>query len=325
MRLVFMGTPEFAAIILRRLIAAGEDEIVGVYTQPDRPAGRGMEIRSSPVKQTALEYGIPVYQPANFRNPDDLEELAALKPDMLLVAAYGLILPRSVLDVPLFGAYNAHASLLPRYRGAAPIERAIMAGDPMTGITIMRMEENLDAGPILMQRAIPIDNMASALQVHDELADLGAELMFETLRRIKRQDDVAAAQDHASATYAPKLTKEEGWIEWSRPAAEIHNRIRGVTPRPGAYTDLLRPGHPAQRVGLEPGRIGEPLPAGIKPGSIGALKNGRLPVACADRWYLLERLRPAGRKTMSAAEFANGRLKGAARASFVCADRGQEE
>ena len=325
MRLVFMGTPEFAATILRRLASAGNDEIVAVYTQPDRPSGRGYKISQSPVKQVALDYGIPVYQPENFKNPDDVGDLAALRPDMLLVAAYGLILPRSVLEIPLFGAYNAHASLLPRYRGAAPIERAIMAGDPVTGISIMLMEENLDAGPILLQRALAIDIMDTAQRIHDELADLGAELLLETLQKIKNSDDVTVAQDHTCATYAPKLVKEEGWIEWSRPAREIHDRIRGVTPRPGAYSDLLRPGRKPERVGLAPGRIGDPLPDGVMPGTIGSLENGLLPVASADRWYLLERLQPAGKRIMSAAEFANGRLADVPHASFVCATRGQVE
>lgn len=325
MKLVFMGTPEFAAVILRRVLAWDGARVVAAYTQPDRPAGRGHKLAPPPVKQVALERGIPVLQPLNFKNRDDVDALAAFEPDALVVAAYGLILPQSVLDVPKFGAFNAHASLLPKYRGAAPIQRAVMAGDAVTGMTVMRMERGLDTGPILLQRALAIGIQDTSARIHDELAVMGGELMVEALDKIKYGSVRAMEQDHSRATHAPKLTKEEGRVDWSRPALEVHARIRGVTPWPGAYTDLERQDCEPARVCLEPGEPGARLEPGTPPGTIGALLDGKLPVACADRWYLLSGLRPAGKKPVDAAAFVNGYLARYGRAAFGSPESGRVE
>lgn len=323
MKLIFMGTPEFAAVILRRVLAWDKVQMLAVYTQPDRPAGRGHKLSPSPVKLLALERGIPVLQPLNFKNADDVEKLAAFEPDALVVAAYGLILPQRVLDIPRWGAFNAHASLLPKYRGAAPIQRAIMAGDAVTGMTIMRMERGLDTGPILLQRALAIGIHDTAARIHEELADMGGELMVEALEKIENGSIRPVAQDHAQATHAAKLTKEDGRIDWNRPVLEVHARIRGVTPWPGAYTDLERSGCEQIRVSLEPGEPGAALEPGTSPGTIGALLDGTLPVACADRWYLLSSLRPAGKKTADATAFVNGYLARCAHAVFALPEDGR--
>ena len=207
LKLVFMGTPDFSAVILEQVLAWSGGEVLAVYTQPDRPAGRGKKLQASPVKELALRHGIEVRQPLNFKNPEDVAALDGLKPDFLLVAAYGLILPQSVLDIPRFAPVNVHASLLPKYRGAAPIQRAVMNGDAQTGIAIMRMEAGLDTGPVYAMRAIPIGPEDPAGDVHDALACLGGELLLDSLPGIASGELVAAAQDDASATYAPKLGK----------------------------------------------------------------------------------------------------------------------
>lgn len=323
MKLVFMGTPEFAAVIFRHVLTWDKAQVVAAYTQPDRPAGRGHKLVFSPVKQVALEHNIPVLQPLNFKNQDDVDTLAALKPDALVVAAYGLILPQSVLDVPRLGAFNAHASLLPKYRGAAPIQRAIMAKDPITGMTIMRMERGLDTGPILLQRALAIGIQDTSAHIHDELAVLGGELMVEALEKINNGALQAIEQDHSRATYAAKLTKEESQIHWNCPMLEIHARIRGMTPWPGAYTTLERPGCAPVRVCLEPGELGDILEPGVLPGTIGTLSDNKLPVACADRWYLLPSLRPAGKKPVEATAFVNGYLARYEHAAFTSPEDGQ--
>ena len=222
---------------LRSLDEAGH-QIELVVTQPDRPAGRGMKLTSPPVKVAALELGLPLYQPERIRDPEAIERLRAIAPELLVVVAYGQILPRSALSIPRLGAINVHASLLPRHRGAAPIARAILAGDADTGVTIMRMDEQLDHGPVLATRATPIDEHEDALALTSRLAELGAELLADTLDRLENAHP--SEQDHAHATFAPKLTREEGELEWSLGAREIDRRVRGLQPWPGATLPTAR-------------------------------------------------------------------------------------
>ncbi len=309
-----MGTPEFAATILRHVAEWGGCELVAVYTQPDRPCGRGQVCRFSEVKTLALELDIPVYQPLNFRNEEDVETLRSLRPDVLLVAAYGLILPQKVLDIPTSGAINVHASLLPKYRGAAPIQRAIMNGDPVTGVTIMQMERGLDTGPILMQRAMAIGIADTAGTMHDQLSVLGGRLLVEALELLPKNGLHAKPQDDALSTHAAKLEKTEGIVDWNQPAKVVHARIRGVHPWPGAFFVMHRAGQKDLRIAVEPGEIGpqpesgaEPLPA---PGTVMGLVDDRLAIATADRVYYLSMLRPANKKAMSASAFFCGYLNG---------------
>jgi methionyl-tRNA formyltransferase len=237
LRVVFMGTPEFAAASLKHLLEWGGCDVVGVYSQPDRPCGRGQVCTPPAVKLLALESGLPVFQPLNFRAQADVDQLMALAPDLLLVAAYGLILPRTVLDIPKRGAINVHASLLPEYRGAAPIQRAIMDGRPVTGITIMQMEAGLDTGDILLQRSRAIGILDTAQTLHDELAEMGGKLLVDALEKMDQGRLVRIPQDHSRATYAAKLSKEEGRIDWNQPVLAVHNRIRGLFPWPGSWFD----------------------------------------------------------------------------------------
>ncbi len=319
MKFVFMGTPDFAAVILRLILESGRHEVAAVYTQPDRPAGRGQSPKASPVKLLALERGLPVRQPANFKESETRAEIAAFGADAFIVAAYGLILPQALLDMPRHGAINVHASLLPRWRGAAPIQRSIMAGDKMTGITIMQMEAGLDAGPMLMQRALAIGINDNAALLHDELAEMGGSLLLETLEKLESEGLTAIRQDDLRANYAAKLAKSDGFIDFAANSLEVHNRLRGATPWPGARAVLHKgtEGMPGQRFDLllEEGRLlpypfktgaAETLPL---PGTVLGLHEGLLAVKTADAAYGLARLRPAGGKSLSAADFANGYLK----------------
>lgn len=331
LRAVFMGTPAFAATILERLLSAPFIEVVAAYTQPDRPAGRGKKICPPPVKELAVRRHVAVEQPLHFKqNPEGdaaVATLTAYKPDVLLVAAYGLILPQRVLDIPTKMPINVHASLLPKYRGAAPIQRAIMHGETVTGITIMRMERGLDTGPILLQRAVGIDIQDNSARLHDELAVEGAELLVQALGRLAAGTLSAIAQDDARASYAPKLSKEEGLLNFSQTAATLHAQIRGVTPWPGASLRLHRLGQPDIVVGVEPGPF--PLPASMAqaaallqeqaaedsggPSSharILGLADNALLLSCKDGCYAFTALRPAGRATMDARAFYNGYLAG---------------
>jgi len=310
-----MGTPEFARRALEALTAWDGCEVVAVYTQPDRPSGRGQTVRPSEVKAFAQARALPVFQPANFRDPATVAELAALAPDVLVVAAYGLILPQAVLDIAPLGALNIHASLLPKYRGAAPIQRAILAGEAVTGITIMRMDAGMDTGDILLARSLGIGIDETASEVHDQLADLGGRLIVDALGRLRAGRLVRITQDPALASYAPKLEKDEGQLDFTRPAREVHNRARAMHPWPGAFCHWQGPrgGEPLRLV-LTPGEVGpelaEPRPA---PGTILGLRGGQLAFACADREYLVPSLKPAGKKLLCAEEFARGYLPGAER------------
>lgn len=235
MKLVFAGTPDFARASLEALVGSGRKP-VAVYTQPDRPAGRGKKLTASPVKHCAIEHGIPVYQPATLRDAAAVEELRALQPDLLVVAAYGLILPQSVLDIPTHGCLNVHASILPRWRGAAPIQAAILSGDRETGISLMRMTAGLDCGPVFHIAALDIGPDETAGELHDRLAVLGASVLVERLDDIVAGRLDAVEQDDTLATYAPKIDKGDAEIDWRLPADEIARRVRAYNPFPGAFT-----------------------------------------------------------------------------------------
>ena len=236
-RTVFMGTPEFALATLEGLLDFGLD-VVAAYTQPDRPSGRGKKLTSPPVKVLAEARGIPVFQPLKLRAPEVVAQLQALAPDLIVVVAYGQILPKSVLEIPRHGCINVHASLLPRYRGAAPINKAIVDGESETGITTMLMDVGLDTGDMLVKLATPIGPFETAGELHDRLALLGREAIEETLRRLCAGTLAPQQQDDSLSCYAPMLKKEDGRIDWSRSAVEIHNQVRGLDPWPGAYTTL---------------------------------------------------------------------------------------
>ncbi|MCG8529766.1 MAG: methionyl-tRNA formyltransferase [Desulfovibrionales bacterium] len=308
LRVVYMGTPDFAATILDRVSQWDGCEVVGVYTQPDRPCGRGQVCKPSAVKQLALEKGYDIFQPLNFKEDESVAELAALKPDVLLVAAYGLILPQRVLDIAAYGAINVHASLLPKYRGAAPIQRAIMNGDPVTGITIMQMERGLDSGPILLQRALAIGIDDTAGTLHDELAVLGGDLLVEALEKLVVDDLHPKVQDDALSTHAAKLTKAEGLLDWSKNALALHAHLRGISPWPGGYFILEREGKKPVRVAIEPGKIGPDLDKQVAPGTVLGLEGDAIAIATADRVYYVSKLRPANKKVMDAKAFACGYL-----------------
>ncbi len=304
-----MGTPDFAAESLRALIASDECEVVAVYTQPDRPCGRGRQCKPSPVKGVALENGIDVFQPVNFKEQKDVDELAALEPDVLVVAAYGLILPQSVLDVPKCMPLNVHASLLPKYRGAAPIQRCIQDGEIVTGISIMKMEAGLDTGPVMVMRALRIGHNDHAGRIHDELAELGGACIVEALSRLKTGAYELKEQDDSLASYAKKLSKQEGEIDWNRPAEQIHNQIRAMYPWPGAYFQWVNESGRKIRLNVVPGEVGADDSGAIAPGTIIGEIGGKLAVTTADKVYLTPEVKPEGKKAMTAESFVCGYMK----------------
>ena len=298
LRTVFMGTPDFALHTLQGLIDAGCN-MVGVYTQPDRPKGRGKQLAAPPVKALAQQYGIPVYQPARLRNPEAVAELEDLRPDLIVVVAYGQILPKSVLDIPAHGCINVHASLLPKYRGAAPINKAIIDGEMETGITTMYMDVGLDTGDMLVKKSLPIGADETAGELHDGLALLGRQAMEETLARLCAGTLERKPQDDAQSTYAPMMKKEDGRIDWTRPASEVHNQVRGLDPWPGAYTTLH--GELLKIAGTKPADSG-----GAQPGQIMAADKEGVIVACGTGSLLISELQLAGRKRLKADEFLRG-------------------
>lgn len=237
MRIIFMGTPEFSVPTLSALVGQGYD-VVSAYTQPPRPAGRGMELTPSAVEKAARQFGIPVESPLNFKSQADIDHLASYAPDVIVVVAYGLLLPQTLLDIPPLGCYNVHGSLLPRWRGAAPIQRAIMAGDNETGIGIMRMEAGLDTGPVGLEERVPITNATTTQELHDTLARLGADAMLRAIAAIERGSFELQAQPEDGVTYAKKIEKAEARIDWTRPAFEVLRHIHGLSPFPGAWTEL---------------------------------------------------------------------------------------
>jgi len=308
MRIVFCGTPAFAVPSFQHLLAQSDFQIVGVLTQPDRPRGRGQEVSDSPVKQAALAAGVPVHQPERVRAPEVQRLLEALKPDAMVIIAYGQIIPARLLPIPKHGWINLHASLLPKYRGAAPINWAIANGETKTGLTTMRIDAGMDTGEMLLKREIEIAPGETAPELTARMAELGAPPLAETLRGIASGTIQPQPQDHDAATYAPMLKKEDGRIDWNRPAREIYNRIRGFTPWPGAYTTFR-----GQLCHIWGHLWGEPvsnsLVERISAGPPGALAHAdaEILVACGDTTVLrLTSVKLEGRKQISASEFARG-------------------
>jgi len=296
LRIVFAGTPDFSVPPLQALLQGGH-RVVAVYTQPDRPAGRGRKLSASPVKQLAAEHGIHVLQPQSLKHEPDQAELAALKPDLIVVVAYGLLLPQAVLDTPRLGCVNIHASLLPRWRGAAPIQRAIAAGDRETGITIMQMEAGLDTGPMLHTLTCPIEDEDTGGSLHDRLSELGARALMEALPAIASGTVAARAQDDAVATYAHKLKKEEADIDWSRPAEDIARLVRAFNPWPVAQTRL---GDRTMRIWRAGAAAGS-----AEPGVVTAAGRDGIEVGTGDGLLRITQLQMPGKRPMSAADFLN--------------------
>ncbi|MBY6044217.1 methionyl-tRNA formyltransferase [Phaeobacter italicus] len=292
MRIVFMGTPDFSVPVLDALVADGH-EIAAVYCQPPRPAGRGKKDRPTPVHARAMELGLEVRHPVSLKGADQQAEFAALGANVAVVVAYGLILPQAVLDAPHHGCLNIHASLLPRWRGAAPIHRAIMAGDAETGVCIMQMEAGLDTGPVLMREATAIGSEETTAQLHDRLSDMGAALIVQALRRLPEL--TADVQPEEGVTYAHKIDKAEARVDWTRPAAEVDRQIRGLSPFPGAWCEI-----DGQRVKLLASRLTEGA------GPAGVVLDDSLRVACGDGAVELLRLQRAGKGAQDREIFLNG-------------------
>jgi methionyl-tRNA formyltransferase len=300
MRVAFMGTPEFAVPVLAAVLAAGH-EVVAVYTQPPRAAGRGMRARPSPVHRQAVEAGLAVFTPASLKPAAEQQAFAALGVDAAVVVAYGMILPKAILELPRYGCFNLHASALPRWRGAAPIQRAIMAGDTETAATIMRMDVGLDTGPVCLQQRLAITPDMTAGELHDLLAADGARLMRAALADLESGRLVCAPQGQAGVTYASKIDKQETRIDFGRPAEEVHNQIRGLSPHPGAWL---------QAQAFEAGERIKVLRASLErgsgvPGTVLALRGG-LTVACASGAVRILELQRPGKRAMPAAEFLRG-------------------
>jgi|SRR5690554_1939607 len=300
MRIVFAGTPEFAVPSLRA--AAGRGEVVAVYTQPDRPAGRGRQVAFSAVKKEALGRGIEVFQPTTLRSEAAQDQLRALAPDLLVVVAYGLILPRAVLEIPRFGCWNVHASLLPRWRGAAPIQRAIEAGDPETGVCLMWMAEGLDTGPVLLSQSTPIGPEETAGELHDRLAALGAQVLSDGLGLLRAGiRPVAKPQPAEGVTYARKLEKAEAKLDWSQPATQLANRVRAFNPWPVAEAELA-----GERIRIHAARPLE-TGSGDAPGTVLAASREGIDVACGEGALRILGLQRPGGKVITAADYLNAR------------------
>jgi len=298
MRILFAGTPDFAAECLKALLNS-EHEICAVYTQPDRPAGRGRKLTPSPVKQLALEHDIPVEQPLDFKSEDSLQTLAAYEADLMVVVAYGLLLPQKVLDTPKLGCINVHASLLPRWRGAAPIQRAILAGDTESGVGIMKMEAGLDTGPVLLEARCPINDSDTAQDLHDRLAALGAETLLQSLSDIETRLNQAKPQDDSQSTYAKKLDKREALIDWQQAAAQILRQINAFNPWPVAQTqwhsDTMR---------VWKASLGERIRSG-QPGEIIAVSKQGLDVQTGDGILRITEIQMPGKRAMQVQDFLN--------------------
>src|SRR5467141_171606 len=312
MRIVFCGTPQFAVPTLKHLLAHSDFQVVGVITQPYRPRGRGQDVSFSPVKEAALAAKLPVHQPEKIRAPEVQELLQGLAPDCIVIIAYGQIIQAKLLPVPKLGWINLHASLLPKYRGAAPINWAIVNGETRTGLTTMRIDAGMDTGEMLLQREIEIGAKETAPELAARLSEAGAPLMVETLRGLAAGTIAPKPQNHSEASYAPMLKKEDGRVDWNRPAMEIYNRMRGFAPWPGAYTTFRGQtchvwGEPVSKAG------GAGMPSGAGGGAPGTLfgEKNELYVWCSDATVLCVGLvKLEGRKPVKASDFANGaRLK----------------
>ena len=298
LRIVFAGTPEFAAEHLKALLDSPH-QIIAAYTQPDRPAGRGQKLALSPVKQLAQQHGIPVLQPQSLRDPAAQAELAALQADLLVVVAYGLILPQAVLDTPRLGCINSHASLLPRWRGAAPIQRAIQAGDSESGVTVMQMEAGLDTGPMLLKVSTPIAADDTGGSLHDRLAELGPQAVLQAIAGLAAGTLIGEVQDDSQATYAHKLNKDEARLDWARPAVELERLIRAFNPWPISHSTLN--GEPLKVLTAQ---LADGQGA---PGQILAASKDGLTVACGEGALRLTRLQLPGGKALAFADLFNSR------------------
>ena len=297
MKIIYMGTPQFAVPPLRALRHAGHD-IIAVVTRTDKPAGRGKVLTPPPVKTAALDLGVPVQQPKRVRAPESVAAIQALAPDVIVVAAYGQILPKELLELPTYGCINIHASLLPAYRGAAPVNWAIINGEPETGVTIMQMDEGMDTGAMLLREAVAIGPRDTTGSMLEKLSLLGSRMVVEALAGLADGTLTPVPQDHGKATLAPLLKKEDGRIDWDRPAAEIHNRVRGLFPWPGAYTHL-------------DGRLVKILESDVvegsgEPGAFIGGPHGTLHVGTGKGLLRVVTLQPEGKKPMTAAEFLRG-------------------
>lgn len=297
-RIIFAGTPAFAAVVLQRLLQAGY-KISAVYTQPDRPSGRGRRLAPSPVKAVAESHNLPVYQPRTLKDTSSQARLAALAPDLIIVVAYGLILPAAVLEIPRLGCINIHASLLPRWRGAAPIQRALLAGDKETGVSVMQMEAGLDSGPVISTAGTPIRPGDTASALHDRLAELGAGALLRCLPSIAANRAAATPQDEAQACYAAKIRKEESWLDWTLPAAVLERQVRALNPRPVAQTQInsqnLRVWSAAALTRT----------VGVLPGTVLAAGKTRLDIATGHGVLRLLEVQPAGKRVMPVQAYLN--------------------
>jgi len=298
LRIIFMGTPDFAVPTLRAILEAGH-EVVAVYSQPPRAAGRGMALRKSPVQQAAEETGLAVLTPERLKSAEESARFASLTPDVAVVVAYGLILPKPILDAPKYGALNLHASLLPRWRGAAPINRAIMAGDTETGVAVMRITEGLDAGPVCLEARAPIGADETAGELHDALATCGARLMVHALSALEGGGLDCRPQAEGGVTYAEKIDPAETRIDWSRPAREVHNLIRGLSPYPGAWFEIDLNGKPERIKALR-----STLANGS--GAPGLALDNKLTIACGEGAVRLVEVQRAAKRPMSADDFLRG-------------------
>jgi methionyl-tRNA formyltransferase len=298
LRLIFMGTPDFAVPTLLELVAHGH-EIAAVYTRTAKPAGRGMKLQPTPVAIEATRLGIPVLTPATLKTPEALEEFRACQADAAVVVAYGMILPQAILDAPKLGCFNLHASLLPRWRGAAPINRAIMAGDAETGVMVMKMEAGLDTGDVAMAERLAISDAMTAADLHDALAPLGGDLMVRAIGALERGRLQLTPQSTEGVTYAAKIDKAEARIDWNRPAREVLRHIHGLSPFPGAWCGLAIDGEPA-RIKILRGEIADGS------GAPGDLLDDRLAVACRQGALRILELQRAGKQPMKAEEFLRG-------------------
>lgn len=296
MRVIFMGTPDFAVPSLQKLLERG-DEVCAVFTQPDKPKGRGHKLQPPPVKELALERGIPVYQPATLREEEIQRQIRGLSPDVIVVAAYGKLLPKAVLDIPRLGCVNVHGSLLPRYRGAAPIQWAVINGDETAGVTTMFMGEGMDTGDMLLKAETAIGPEETAGELFDRLKVLGAGLLGETLDRLEQGSLKRIPQDDALASRAPMLTKEMSQLDWRRPAKELHDLIRGLNPWPGAWAVL-----DGKRLKLYASRV---RPEAGEPGALAAAADGPL-VYCGEGSLLLTEVQTENGKRMSGKEYLLG-------------------
>lgn len=297
-KIVFAGTPEFARETLRQMLAAGVTPVL-VLTQPDRPAGRGRQLKASPVKEFARQHGIPVWQPESLRDPDVLEKLRELEPDLMVVAAYGLILPQAALDIPKHGCVNVHASVLPRWRGAGPIQAAILAGDAETGVSLMQMTAGMDEGPVFRVETTPIGEQETAGELQERLASMGGELLLRCLPDILQGNCPAQAQDERYVTYAGKIRSDAAKLDWSSPAAELARQVRALNPAPGAWF-----GFNEERIKCW---LAIPIEIGVLeevPGTVVAASKTGIDVVCGENALRLLELQRPGRNRITAAEFA---------------------